>query len=249
MSCGSSTGARTPTVPTWCWSTWGRIVARPARPRGPSQPLPGRPPGHRGRTGPGLRPCPGAGAPGYQAGQPSLRRGGTGTGGRLRRRPGAGRGGLHRAGGGHGGDRPLHLAGVGRGQAGRRPGRRVLAGPGALRGALGHGSLRDRHDPGHAGGAGRVPPPPARGAGAPRRRTGVGRRPPGFGPARRRRASRPAWVRLASAPPAPAPLPLHPPEHVPLGAGQRIPRSGRLGAHADPTDGGGGCGEGEDGGP
>ena len=82
-----------------------------------------------------------------------VRRGGPGAGGRLRRGPRPGRGGLDRAGGRDGGHGPLHLARGGRGQARRRPGRRLLAGAGPLRGGDGHGALRHRHDDGHAGGA------------------------------------------------------------------------------------------------
>ena len=94
----------------------GRQPARHARPAGTrlSHAQAARV-GVRGGRGARLRPRPGPGPPGREAGQPALRRGGPGAHRRLRGGPGPGRGGLDRAGRGHDRHRPLRLARAGPG--------------------------------------------------------------------------------------------------------------------------------------
>ena len=112
---GLRLGRGRPTGPTWSSSTWRGEPARRLRPRvsGSSHAQAARI-GVRGRPGPGLRPRPGPRPPRRQAGQPPLRRGGSGAGRRLRRGPGPGRGGVDRAGRGHGRHGPVRLARAGR---------------------------------------------------------------------------------------------------------------------------------------
>ena len=101
----------------------------------------------------------------------------------------------------------VHLARGGRGQAGRRPGRRLLAGPGALRGGDGHRALRDRHDHGDPGGAHR-PAAAARPRWGPSTTSWPGRPHLRSGPGSTPRDWQPGWARWPPALPTPAPLPL-----------------------------------------
>ena len=139
---------------------------------------------------------------------------------------------LDRAGRRHGGDGPLHVARVGRGEAGRRPGRRLLAGPGALRSPIGHGALRGRHHHGDPDGPSRVRRFRRTQAGPARRRAGPGRRAPSPRPDSMLRDSQRGWARWPAALPPPEPLPLDIPDHTAPSPVGGLPRPAR--DRADP---------------
>ncbi len=226
MSFESSTGVRTPTAPILVLEyLGGGIAPRHARPRGSIVPLPSGHPRCRGGPGSGLCPLTGPCPPRHQTRQPAFRRRRSRACRRFRRRPSTGRGGLDRACRGDGRHGPLRLTRVGRGQAGGRPGRRLLLGPGPLRGGDRHGALCHRHHHGHADGACRCPP-----AAEPSPRS-FGR---GVGPCHgtgqrgsaRRGSIRGTPAALADALPNPQPLPLrtpHPDASTQVGAERPTP--------------------------